>query len=587
MWSIIQKLNDILPRIDKIRLGILFLMMLVAGVLQLMGLGMILGFISILSDADSVLAHEQLQSIWAFLNISTFDDLLLWGSLALGLIFLIKSTYLIFFNYVLSRFAHNKFRNIALALFRSYMYMPYHFHLQNNSATLIRNVIEETRLLLKWVLIPLLSIAIEVIMITTVLIFLIIIEPVITLISAITIGSAGFILIKILKKYEQRYGKDAQQSRGDLIRHVSEGLGGIKEISILNRQNYFVNRLRSTLEILKKAETFNEASKESFRPAIELIAVAGMLTLALIMASQGRDAEEIIATLTLFGVGAFQLLPSFAKITNQYSKLDYYGRSIIPIHENLMHTAKEMGKGTENASKEKLSLNQEIKLKRVNFTYPDDKKPVLKDISLVIPKGSAVGIVGKSGAGKTTLVDLILGLFEPDKGEVLVDGKSIFNNLEQWQNNIGYIPQVIYLADDTIRNNIAFGIPESEINDQRLNDAIRMAQLEEVIAELPNGINTIIGEQGVRLSGGQRQRIGIARALYHNPEVLVMDEATSALDNKTEQYIIEAIERLKGERTVVIIAHRLSTVENCDKLFMLQNGEVAKTSTYKKLYESK
>ncbi len=584
MLQIIRKLSDILPRRDKIRIVILFFMMLGAGILQLVGLGMILAFISILADAETILNHEQLGTLWQLLNIQDFYGLLIWGSAVLALIFLIKSLYLIFYNYILSRFAHNKFRNIATELFASYMFLPYSFHLQNNSATLIRNVTVETNMLLKFLLIPMLSILMESVMIITVLIFLFIVEPTVTIMAALSIGLAGFLLIKLLKKYEQAYGRKAQKSRGEVIQYVNEGLGGIKEIKVLNRQQYFINKLRSAMEVLKQAETYNETSKESFRPAIELIAVGGMVTMALIMAIQGRGAEDIIPVLTLFGVGAFQLLPSFAKITNQYSKLDYHSHTIIPIHEDLMKVSRKVRTNLKKASFETLPLNQAIKLDKVGFAYSDDSKPVLKNISLSIPKGAAVGIVGKSGAGKTTLVDLILGLFEPTNGEILVDGKDIKENLIAWQSNVGYIPQIIYLADDTVRKNIAFGLNDEEIDEEKLIKAAEMAQLIEVIDELPKGFETLIGENGLRLSGGQRQRIGIARALYHDPDVLVMDEATSALDNETEQYIIKSIERLRGERTIIIIAHRLTTVQNCDQLYLLEDGKVLNSGTYKELY---
>ena len=252
MRNLISKLSDILPKQDKIRLGILFLMMFGAGALQLLGLSLILGFISILSDADNVLSNPQLQSLWNFLNITSFDDLLIWGSAALAFIFLIKSAYLVFYNYILSRFAHNKFRNIASDLFTSYMLMPYHFHLQHNSAELIRNVTNETRMLLKFVLIPLLTIAMETVMVIAVLLFLLVIEPVVTIMAGISVGLTGFILIKILKRYEQHYGKLAQESRGKMIQYVSEGISGIKEINILNRHKFFIERLWGALEIQNK-----------------------------------------------------------------------------------------------------------------------------------------------------------------------------------------------------------------------------------------------------------------------------------------------------------------------------------------------
>ena len=424
-----------------------------------------------------------------------------------------------------------------------------------------------------------LSIVMESVMILAVLLFLFMYEPKITLIAMLSVGISGLVLIRMMKKYEQAYGKQAQQSRKELVQRVSEGLGGVKEIKVLNRQQYFISRLYDTLERLKKAETYNETTRESFRPIIELVAVLGLLALTLILYLEGRALNEIAPVLTIFGASTFQMLPSFAKLTNQYSKLDYHSHAIIPVHEDLMRSTDHLVNKTPEKSTDKLLLTDNLTIKNVTFSYPNNlKSKILDNVTLTLNRGSAIGIIGKSGAGKTTLIDLILGLFEPDSGDILVDGKSIYENLSGWQENIGYIPQTIFLADDTVRKNIAFGLNDEEIDNEQLLSAIKAAQLQEVVNALPHGLDSNIGERGVRLSGGQRQRIGIARALYQNPEVLIMDEATSSLDNETEDYVIRSIERLKGDRTIIIIAHRLSTVESCDVLFRINNGRVSEAS---------
>jgi ATP-binding cassette, subfamily B, bacterial PglK len=353
----------------------------------------------------------------------------------------------------------------------------------------------------------------------------------------------------------------------------------------MNRQNWFVVKFQKSMKLLSKTEIFRETISQSVRPIMESIAVIGMLFIVLFLLQQGHSIGILASILALFALAIQRLLPAINSIVGEYNKLRYHVYSVKPVYEDIINFRK-YSKENKKENIEKTTLKDKIELKNISYTYPESKEEVLKNISLSIPKEKAVGFVGATGSGKTTLIDLILGLLEPTKGNILVDGKDIRNNLKAWHKNIGYIPQFIYLSDDTIANNIAFGLTEKEIDQEKLKEAIEASQLDEFVKRLPNGLDTFIGERGIRLSGGQRQRVGIARALYNNPEILVMDEATSSLDNITEKFVIQAIENLKKERTVIIIAHRLTTVKNCDKLYLIKDGRIIDEGTYEELLKN-
>lgn len=585
MLNLLKKLLSILPVADKQRLIILFFLMGIAAAFEVVGISIILTFISALSNPEQIIEVVSRLPLLSNLSITSVFDILLFGSIALILVFLVKTAYLLFFYYIQSRFVNNKFKNIATSLFSHYMKAPYEFHLGNNTATLIRNITIETNIILSQILIPLISIFMEGILILAIVVFLFLMEPVITSLALLILGGTGGLLILSLKNLERNFGKDAQLARREMIQKTNEGLGGVKEILVLGREDWFVRKFKAATISLARAATFSQVSKQAFKPVIETVAVIGMLSIALIYLWQGREVDSIIPTLVLFGVATFQLMPSLVKLTSQYNKLRYYGHALTPIHNDLMSLSSQ-GSISDSKSTSPVTFEKNIELKKVSFTYPGNQKPILNGVNLKIEKGSIVGFVGGSGEGKTTIVDIILGLFVPDSGSVLIDGKDIQDNLASWQKHLGYIPQFIFLADDTIKNNIAFGIDEADINEDQINVAIALAQLESFITELPQGLDTVVGERGVRLSGGQRQRIGIARALYHDPQVLIMDEATSSLDTHTERGVIKSIEKLKGDRTILVIAHRLSTVKNCDNLYYVKNGKIADQGTYADLLEN-
>jgi ABC-type multidrug transport system fused ATPase/permease subunit len=354
------------------------------------------------------------------------------------------------------------------------------------------------------------------------------------------------------------------------IQHLQQGLGGAKDVKLLGRESDFLNQYSIHNKESARVNQLNNTVQQLPRIWLELLAVCGLVALVLVMLAQGGALETIIPKLGLFAVVTFRLMPSISRLLNVMQSLKYCLPVIDVLQKDLILPAPEE---QENKSTQS-TFHKSLELQHITYTYPSADLPSLKDISLSIQCGESVGFIGTSGAGKSTLVDILLGLLPPDHGVVSVDGKDIQKNLRFWQNQIGYVPQSIYLTDDTLLRNIAFGLSSEQINQESVLKAIRAAHLDDFIQSLPEGLNTIVGERGVRLSGGQRQRIGIARALYHDPSVLVLDEATSALDTATEVGVMEAVRELHGSKTIIIVAHRLSTIEHCDRLYQLENGQI-------------
>ena len=587
MPKTLKKIFYILPKGDALKLAILLFLMLIAAALEVVGIGMIPAFVAIVADPDRVMDISWLEAPLNSLHITTARDLLIWGSAGLVGIFIFKSAYSITFKYFEARYIYNRRYTVSHRMMRSYMHAPYTFHLERNTAELLRNVTHEINVFVNNVVANLLRMAREGILVSAILAFLFYMEPLITLmvISLSGLGAGTFILLN--KKKMKEYGEEEQRRRAEMIKALNQGMGGIKDARVLNREEEFIDKFR--IEALKSTRlmAYIRFIKQIPRPVVETTAVIGMLLVSVLLVWQDRPMEAIIPILTLFAMATVRLMPSIQVLVSNYTNLRYNIVSLDPIYDDLKELEKYNAKFRTDRTKTKfLELKESIEIRNVSYKYPQGDVQALSNVSLRIPKGKAVAFVGASGAGKTTIVDLILGLLEADEGSILVDGKDINNNISAWQKNIGYIPQSIYLADESLRSNIAFGLPEDKIDDANLWEAIRLAQLETMMSNLPRGLDTIVGEHGTRLSGGQRQRVGIARALYHNPKVLIMDEATSALDNITEKQITGAIESLRGERTIIMIAHRLTTVKNCDKLYFMEEGRIVQEGSYHELVDS-
>jgi ATP-binding cassette, subfamily B, bacterial PglK len=586
LLDLIKKLFYILPKGDPFKVAVLFLMMLIAAGLEVIGIGMIPAFVSIVAAPEQVLGYEPLQFLWSALNITTDQDLLIWGSAALVGVFILKGIYIIFFNYIEAKFVFNRRFIISHRLMSSYMQAPYTFHLGRNTSELLRNLTSEVNIIVNHIMTNLLKMSREGLMAISILLFLFVMEPLISMVVILFSGLGAGSFLFLTQKKMKVYGEQEQRHRRNMILAINQGLGGIKDARVLNREQHFIEKFRTEVYDSTRLLAWIRYIQQIPKPVVEVTAVLGMMIISAIMVWQGRPMSTIIPILTLFAMATVRLMPAVQQLSTMYTGIRYNLVAINPLYDDLKELELYRKQFlADRRSKERVTLEERIHSENVSYSYPGSDEKALKEVSFEIPRGKAVAFVGESGAGKTTIVDLLLGLLEPTEGEIKVDGRNIHQKLSAWQINIGYIPQSIYLADETLRNNIAFGIPDDEIDDEKVLQAIESAQLSEMVSRLPDGLDTMIGENGTRISGGQRQRVGIARALYHNPQVLVMDEATSALDNITEKEITRAIEALKGDRTIIMIAHRLTTVENCDCLYLMKNGRIVDEGSYGELVE--
>jgi ATP-binding cassette subfamily C protein len=557
-----------------------------AAVLEILGLGMIPVFVTIIADPEQAGKIPVLGKWIKYLGLSSPNDLIIYGGILLIITYLLKNMYLIFFLYIKQKFVENKGVELQYRLFRSYIFAPYTFYVKRNSAELLQNVENEVYRLMRGAMVPLLNIGLNAIMFISILVALLIFEPIITIISVISMGLMGFLFLKYTRDKTSDYGYQNRMAQIEKNKSIIQAFNGFKEFRILKRENSFLSRYEENAQIGKRAKIFLEIVNSLPKNIIETLAVAGILIIAFFMLWQNREVSSILPVLSLFGVAMIRLMPILNQIISHSTTLKYNAHSVHAIYDDLFALKGNYSKSLLENGNNKLTVDRFIDLKSISYRYPDNSENTIKNVSLQIKQGQIVAFVGATGAGKTTLVDIILGLLEPNTGSIYVDGVDVFKNLSAWQDDIGYIPQEIYLLDDTIRQNIAFGLPESDIDPHQIQQAMEAAQLEDFINKLKNGIETKVGENGVRLSGGERQRVGIARALYNNPDILVMDEATSSLDNRTEKYVMKAIKALKGEKTIIMIAHRLSTVKECDSIFMMQDGEVIERGSYEYLLDN-
>lgn len=585
MIESIKKLFKLFSNRDKFFILRLFILMVLGSFLEVIGISAIPAFVILISDPEKISNYNFIKTVIDNLEITTPEQLLLWGSFTLLVIYIIKNLLLVYLEYSRYRFVYKGRVRLSKLLFSAYMNAPYTFHLQYNTAELLRNLNREVTLIFNNVLLQILLFTKNLLMICSIILLLLLVNPVITLFMIIMFGFISGWFLKIVNNRLKYYGKQEQDSSRSIIKNVNEGLGGLKEVRILNRESFFINKFAHNLNQLAKASFVKSIISYLPQPITEIIVVLCMLLITLILFAQNEEFSMIVPLLLLYGISSIRLIPSVKGLVSTITAIRYYIYSVDPVYNHLVELNNDLfhPKREQNISNTELCFYDKIEFKNLHYHYPGTNTQALKGIDLNIKKNSVVGFVGPTGAGKTTIIDLILGLLKPDKGSVSIDGVDINENLRGWQKKIGYIPQFIFLSDDKIMRNIAFGLDDDQIDSQKINNAIYAAQLKEFIDNLPDGINTVIGESGVRLSGGQRQRIGIARALYHSPEVLIMDEATASLDNVTEKHIIQAIESLRGDLTIIIIAHRLTTVRDCDQLFYIKDGLLESSGTYEEL----
>lgn len=579
-WSTVLEIYGLLNTGERRRIIVLFSLMVVGMGLEMLGVGLVIPAVTLLLQADLSETYPPLAAMLEVLGQPTQVQLIAGGMLLLVCVYLVKALFLGFLAWYQNDFAFGVQRHISSELFATYLYQPYAFHLQRNSAQLIRNAVNEVHKLWFLILNPTLVVLGEGLVLIGVTCLLFIVEPVGALIVVLVLGCAAWGFHLYTRGRLLRLGIARQHHDGQRIQELQQGLGGVKEAKLLGRESGFLAKYEEHNAESARIEQFQATLQLLPRLWIELLAVTGLATLIITMLAQGQQAATIVPTLGLFAAAAFRLMPSAYRVLGAVQNLPY-GMPVIKILREELKLTPELPINVEATfdSRVSNSFKNDIELVNVDYMYPSSSEPALTGLNISIRKGESIGFVGPSGSGKSTLVDIVLGLLTPTSGEVQVDKENIQADLRSWQDQIGYVPQSVYLTDDTLRNNVAFGIPPVRIDEGALNRAIQAAQLDTFVVSQPDGLDTVVGERGVRLSGGQLQRIGIARALYHDPSVLVLDEATSALDTLTEKGVMNSVEALQGSKTLLIVAHRLSTVKHCSRLYQLDRGRVIAEGT--------
>jgi len=552
-------------------------MMMLGMVLEMLGAGMIIPLTALLTQGDSTTHHPAVQHVLASMGNPKQETVVIYLLTALVATFFLKNLYLTVLAWVQTSFVFAKLQtDLSTKLFAIYLAQPYTFHLQRNSAHLIRNIQREIETLTRFAFKPAMLICTEGLVMLGMLGFLLVIEPLGTVLVAGLMVFAVTPLQILSKQRLMRWGDARQKSEGGMLKHLHQGLGGIKDIKLLGReQTFFLQYADHTGHAMKMTQR-REFMEPVPRLWLEFFAVVGLAVLMVVMLLQQKTAEEIMPTLAFFAVAAFRLAPSANRFVGALQQIQFAAAAVNVVHQELQLALTPF---RPVAHLPKQTFTDCLQLNKLSFTYPNHTQAALSSVNLVVRKGEMIGFIGASGSGKSTLIDLVLGLLTPTEGQIFVDGRTLDSNLRNWQDQIGYVPQTIYLVDDTLRKNIALGLAEADIDDAAVLRALRAAQLEGFVQTLPEGVHTTVGERGIRLSGGQRQRIGIARALYHDPDVLVLDEATSALDTQTESRVMDAVTTLHREKTILIVAHRVATVQQCDRVYRLEKGKVVAVGT--------
>lgn len=570
--EIIIKLKTIYNKKQQIKFAFLFALIAVSGFLELIGISLILPFINIVINPEIIMTNKYLFFVYNLFHISNTTNFLIFLAFVLIAVYILKNLYMLIVYYFQYKILYNAQKDISLQLIKFYINQPYSYHLNINTSEMVRIVTQDTTRCSDFLTNTffLLSEFIVLLLVTS---FLFYINKIVTIVLVILFVFIFFGIFKVLKPRLKVFAKNNQKYHSGMIKWIQQSLGAIKDIKILQKEQFFINKYYDSSVQYASAQKHYRFLEQFPRLLIESFVVSVILFVIICLLYRGIDASTIIIQMAVFAMAAFRLMPSMNRMQVAVNALMYFMPSINVVYRDLKNT-RVVGYLKQDENK-KINIEKGICINNISYKYPNTEKYIFKDISFNIQKGRSVGFEGPTGAGKTTIVDVILGLLNPTDGSITVDNVNVHKNRSNWFSKIGYVPQFIYLTDDTIKNNILFYDDENVDND-KLNTVIEQAQLKEFIDSLPNGLDTIVGERGIRLSGGQRQRIGIARALYKKPEILVLDEATSALDNDTEKAVMQAIEHLYGKITMLVIAHRLTTIEKCDEIYKIDKGTLIK-----------
>ena len=567
----LKKINFLITRRQRKGMIILTILLFIGMALEVFGLGILIPVISILIDPEMIEKTPLIVSLKNYFSEFSQEKFIIYFLLVIVVLYFIKSLFLVLLTYVQNTFLNNIIANISNNLFRIYLSQPYSFHLKKNASELIKNIQVEINFL-NGFLISLISVFIEGGFAISIIAFLIYIEP----LGAISIGLfysfLSIIFLQLTKRKLDFWGKERQNLDSQLSKITMEGLGGIKDLIILGKTPFFINEYSDKNFIKSKINAKQGTISQLPRFYLELVSIIGLISFIILLLVNGKNPQSLITILGVFVAATFRMIPSLNRIIAAVQTLKYYESSVDIIY-NEINSYNEIN--TSLDSQKTCNFKESILFENVNFSF-DNGNQILKNISLIIEKGQTIGVIGESGSGKSTFVDLVIGLHKPTSGQILIDGEIDCQSNQSWRKIIGYVSQTIYLTDESIKKNIALGVPESQICLSTINKLLTQVQLDKYINTLEAGIDTKVGERGVQLSGGQRQRIGIARALYNNPEILILDEATSALDTETEKEVMKSIYSLKGDKTIIIIAHRLTTLSSVDQIYKVINGKIIK-----------
>ena len=580
MKDIFKKFNKVLNKKQKSRVVVLIFMILIGAILETLGVSMIYPLIETVMMPEVFEQNAMIVWICNVLGYTSAEQFVTFMLLTLIFVFIFKNLYLLFLYYVQHSFITNSQYRISRDLLKVYLNRPYEFYLNASTGDIMRTVYSDSTGIFN-LLLQCMQFITEFMVAIFLGTYLLIIDPVMTIVMGVLLVGITLISSAFLKPRISRIGEESRQQQSKMYKTIMQSINSVKDVKVYGKEDAFLGIYRKYGKRYYNLARDHEVLSSVPRLAIEAFSLSGVLAYMAVMMKLGQDVQTMVPQLSAFAVAAVRLLPSASRINTYLANIAYYRPTLDYVYANV-----ELPKNVDERAAEKktaqvtdkLAFHDCIKVEQLYYKYPNTEKYIFENARMQVPYGKSVGIMGPSGAGKTTVVDIMLGLLRVESGTITCDGVNVLEHYGQWLANIGYISQTINMVDDTIRANIAFGVDVDDIDDARVWQVLEEAQLADFVRNLPNGINTVIGERGVRISGGQRQRVGIARALYHDPEILILDEATSALDNDTEAAIMEAIENFHGRKTMLIIAHRLKTIENCDIIYKVENGKITESS---------
>ncbi len=576
MLGIINKIRMILNRQQRLRIAIITIMMIFGALLEMLGVGLILPLVSAITTPDIIENNDKARIICEMFDIHSARTFMILVIAALIFVYIFKNVYLFLEYYVQYRFICNNRFAAQRQLMEKYLNKPYEFFLNVKSGEIMRLINSDTSHAFT-LLNSVLSFFTEAFVSIALIITIIFTDPFMAFLSAGILGIALLAIEKILRPILKRAGLKNQKNHTEVYKWLLQSVNGIKEIKVTGKEKYFLDQFSEFGKKAIDAEKINNVLGTVPRLSIEAVSMSAILGVVAILLYSGREIDAMLPQLTAFAFAAIRLMPSVNRMSSALNAIAYQEPALDKLIEVLnMKDEPILLERGEKGTDSHITLRKGVELKDITYRYPEGDTPVLLHAYMKVPIGKSVGIVGVSGSGKTTAVDILLGLLHPQAGQVLADGVDVCGDYHNWLTHVSYIPQMIFMLDDTIRANVAFGKSKEDIDEKQVWRALEEAQLADFVRGLPEGLNTSIGERGIRLSGGQRQRIGIARALYTDPELLIFDEATSALDNETEMAVMESINNLHGKKTLLIIAHRLGTIEGCDIVYRVENGNIIK-----------